>query len=69
MARSVEFEGRRYNAFPEPAALAIATPRELRLLKISGPKARYIIDISRATLDGTLDLEGMRGLEPAVGSC
>lgn len=62
----VGFEGRRYNAFPEPAALAIVTPRELRRLKISGPKARYLIAISRATLDGSLDLEGLRGLEPAL---
>src|SRR5439155_2923617 len=34
--KSVEYEGRRYNAFPESAALAIATPRELRRLQISG---------------------------------
>ena len=64
--KSVEHEGRRYNAFPEPAALAITTPRELRRLQISGPKARYIIGISRATLDGTLDLEGLGSLDPAV---
>jgi DNA-3-methyladenine glycosylase II len=62
----LDFEGRRYNAFPEPAALAIATPSELRRLKISGPKARHLIGISRATLDGTLDLEGLRDLEPAL---
>jgi len=62
----VGFEGRRYNAFPQPAALAIATPRQLRRLQISGPKARYIIAISRAVLDGSLDLEGLRVLEPAV---
>ncbi len=62
----VEFEGGRYNAFPEPAALAIATPREMRRLQISGPKARYIIAISRATLDGSLDLEGLDALEPAA---
>ena len=64
--KNVEYEGRRYNAFPEPAALSIATPRELRRLQISGPKARYIIGISRATLDGALDLEGLRSVEPAV---
>ncbi len=64
--KSVEYEGRRYNAFPEPAALAITTPRELRRLQISGPKARYIIAISRAILDGTLDLEGLRSLDPAA---
>ena len=62
----IHFEGRHYNAFPEPAALAIATPRELRRLQVSGPKARYIIGISRAVLDGSLDLEGLRQLEPAV---
>jgi DNA-3-methyladenine glycosylase II len=62
--KSVEYEGRRYNAFPEPAALAITTPRELRRLQISGPKAKYIIGISRAALDGALDLEGLRAIEP-----
>jgi DNA-3-methyladenine glycosylase II len=64
--RWVEFEGRRYSAFPEPAALAITTPRELLRLQVSGPKARYIIAISCLALDGTLDLERLRQLEPAV---
>jgi len=59
-------QGRRYNAFPLPAALAILTPRQLRRIQISGPKARYIIAISRATLDGSLNLEGLRSKEPAV---
>jgi DNA-3-methyladenine glycosylase II len=62
----IDFEGRRYNAFPEPAALAITTPRELRRLQVSGPKAQYIVGISRAVLDGSLDLEGLRQLEPPV---
>ncbi len=62
----VEFEGHIYNSFPEPAALAITTARELRRIQVSGPKARYIIEISRAVLDGRLDLEGLRSLEPAV---
>jgi DNA-3-methyladenine glycosylase II len=64
--RSVEFAGRRYKAFPEPAALAITTPRELRRIQVSGPKARYIIGISRLVLDGTLDLEGLRKIAPVV---
>ena len=64
--RWVEFEGRRYCAFPEPAALAITTPRELLRLQVSGPKARYIIAISRLVLDGTLDLENLRQLEAAL---
>jgi DNA-3-methyladenine glycosylase II len=62
----IDFEGRRYNAFPEPAALAITTPQELRRLQVSGPKARYIIGISRVVLDGSLDLEGLRRIEPAA---
>jgi len=64
--RWVDFEGRRYSAFPEPVALAITTPRELLSLQVSGPKARYIIAISRLALDGTLDLESLRQLEPAM---
>ncbi|MGO8791819.1 MAG: DNA-3-methyladenine glycosylase 2 [Terriglobia bacterium] len=64
--RSVEFDSRRYSAFPEPAALAITTPHELLPLQVSGPKARYIIAISRLVLDGTLDLENLPHLEPAL---
>lgn len=63
--RQVEYEGRRYNMFPHPAALAIATPSELRKIQISGPKAKYIIAISQAVLDGSLDLDALRTLEPA----
>lgn len=62
----IEFEGRTYRTFPEAVRLAVATPAELRRLQISGPKARYLIAISRAALDGSLDLEGLRQLEPAV---
>jgi DNA-3-methyladenine glycosylase II len=60
----LEYQGRRYNAFPEPATLAITIPRQLRRLQISGPKARYIIALARAVLDGSLDLEGLRRLDP-----
>lgn len=62
---SVEFEGRSYDTFPEPASLAITTPAELRKLQVSGPKARYIIELSRAALDGRLDLEALRQIEPS----
>jgi DNA-3-methyladenine glycosylase II len=64
--RWVEFEGRRYSAFPEPAALAVTTPRELLDLQVSGPKARYIATISRLALDGTLDQENLRQLAPTA---
>jgi DNA-3-methyladenine glycosylase II len=63
LGTSVEFQGRNYLSFPLPAALAIATPRQLRRLQISGPKARYIIEIARATMDGSLDLEGLGALD------
>lgn len=64
--RGVEFEGQRYNAFPEPAALAVTTPEELLRLQVSGPKARYIITISRLALEGALDLESLSQLDPAL---
>ena len=57
---SVEYEGRRYRVFPEPHALATATPADFRKLQISGPKARYIISISRAIAESKLNLEGLR---------
>lgn len=63
---SVIYEGRRYSAFPTPAALAIRTPRELRKIQISGPKARYIIGLARDVLDGRLDLERLRAEEPGA---
>jgi DNA-3-methyladenine glycosylase II len=66
--KSLEYRGRSYSAFPEPAALAITTRRELRRIQISGPKARYIIAISRAVLDGSFDLEGLRSAEPGVAA-
>jgi DNA-3-methyladenine glycosylase II len=62
---SIGFEGRAYYTFPEPASLAITTPADLRTLQVSGPKARYIIELSRAALDGRLDLEALREIEPA----
>lgn len=59
---ALNFEGQRYNAFPEPQALARVTPSELRKLQISSPKARYIIGISRAVTGGGLDLDELRSM-------
>src|SRR5215472_15063029 len=61
---AVEYGGRRYNAFPDPAALAITTASQLRRLQVSGPKARYIVGIAQAVLDGSLDGEALRGIAP-----
>lgn len=60
---TIELKGRKYNAFPEPHALATATPEQLRKIQISGPKARYIIEISRAVADSSVDLEKLRSVE------
>jgi DNA-3-methyladenine glycosylase II len=64
--RSVEFQGRRYSSFPEPAALAATTPAELLPLQVSGPKARYMIAIARLVAEGALDLEGLRRQQETV---
>jgi DNA-3-methyladenine glycosylase II len=66
--RSLEYQGRIYHCFPKPTALAIATPTELLKLQISGPKARYIIQISRDVRDGCLDLEGLARLRPPLAA-
>jgi DNA-3-methyladenine glycosylase II len=63
--RTIEYDGRRYNVFPNAAALAIATPRELLKIQVSGPKARYLVGISRAVVDGSLELDDLRTAEPA----
>ncbi|MEJ2006799.1 MAG: DNA-3-methyladenine glycosylase [Acidobacteriota bacterium] len=60
--KSVEFKGQRYSTFPQPRALARVTPADLRKLQISGPKARYIIEFSRAVSVGELDPEELRKL-------
>jgi len=62
---SVICQERQYYAFPEPAALAIATPRHLRRLHIPASKASDLVEVSRAVVDGTFELEALRDLEPA----
>ena len=64
--QTIEFDGKHYNLFPRPKALAETTPAVLREIQISGPKARYIIAISQAIATGALDLEVLRSLEPAA---
>lgn len=66
MGERVDFEGRNYNCFPSAKVLAQATPRGLLELQVSGPKARYIISIARAVAEGSLELESLGGLEPAI---
>jgi DNA-3-methyladenine glycosylase II len=46
--------------------LANTTPRDLLRLQVSGPKARYIIAISRLAAEGTLHLENLQELAPSA---
>lgn len=62
--RFVEWQGRRYGVFPSPGVLAASTPEQLRILQVSGPKAKYIIALSRAVLEGRLDLDVLPSLDP-----
>ena len=59
---TLEFNGRQYNAFPEPHVLAATSPADFLKLQVSGPKARYIMGISRAVADGKFDLEALRAV-------
>jgi DNA-3-methyladenine glycosylase II len=58
----VDFEGQQYNVFPEPHILAGASPADFLKIQVSGPKARYIIGISRAVADANVDLEALRSV-------
>jgi DNA-3-methyladenine glycosylase II len=51
------------HAFPRAQELATAAPGELRRLGFSRTKANTIVDVARATTDGTLDLEALRTLD------
>lgn len=62
--RFVEWRGKRYGVFPSPGVLAASTPEQLRTLQVSGPKAKYIIAISRAVVEGRLDLDALCTLDP-----
>src|SRR5207247_8502722 len=50
----------------EPALLAGARVRELRVLKYSTRKAEYIRDLARAVVSGTLDLDAVCVAESAL---
>ena len=51
------------HAFPRPRDLANLDSKDLRPLGYSGSKARAIIGVARAIVDGQLDLEGLSQLD------
>ncbi len=52
-------------AFPGPEALIETTAEALRRLGLSYQKAGYLIGLSRAVVEGGIDLEGLAGLDNA----
>lgn len=60
----IAHEGIRHYAFPTPPQLANATIDDLRPLKITFKRMQLLIDISRAVVEGTLDLQGTAQLPP-----
>jgi DNA-3-methyladenine glycosylase II len=58
----ITWEERRYNAFPRPETLALASREELRACGLSYRKSEYIIEASARVAEG-LDLEGLRALD------
>jgi DNA-3-methyladenine glycosylase II len=55
--KAVRAEGALLHAFPRPHDLANLEPAALRALGFSGRKAATIIELSRAVVDGRVDLE------------
>lgn len=49
-----------FYADPTPEAIASLSYEQLRELQFSQRKAEYVIDLARAVVDGSLDLEGLR---------
>lgn len=50
-------------AFPAPEDLASADPAELRAMEFSTAKARTIVGIAAAVVDGDLDLEALEAFD------
>lgn len=54
--RSIEVDGCRYYAFPEPADFLTMTPEALREIKFSRQKTTAATELSRGLVEGTIDL-------------
>lgn len=53
---SIQFQGSKYYAFPTPDRLSKVKAESLKKLQLTTKKSEYIIGISQAIADGTLDL-------------
>jgi DNA-3-methyladenine glycosylase II len=61
---SLTIGGQRFPLFPEPAALAAASPARLRALQFSRQKADYILGVAAAAASGALDFAALGALPP-----
>jgi DNA-3-methyladenine glycosylase II len=48
--------------FPAPETLAQASPEELRACGLSGRKSEYINGLARNVVEGSVDLDGLKGM-------
>lgn len=55
----INVAGRKFYAFPRPAAIARAPVGELRALGLSGAKAQSIVGLARAVESGALDADAL----------
>jgi DNA-3-methyladenine glycosylase II len=61
----IDYEGETYYAFPTPDYLAALTVDDLKPLKITFQRMARILEIAQGIAQGSLDLEGLRGLPPS----
>lgn len=61
----LEYEGRTYYAMPAPERLAVATPSELKALKITDRRVGVLIGIAGDIVSGRFDPDALAGLPHA----
>ncbi len=64
LGEPVDAAGRGLFAFPQPAAVAAASPERLAALGLTRAKAAALIAVAAATAGGTVDWERLRGAAP-----
>ena len=60
--KSLEFQGQRYHAFPNPETVSSIDPDQLLKLQFSRQKASYSVGIAKAFMEGRISKEMLSGL-------
>jgi DNA-3-methyladenine glycosylase II len=60
----IDYDGRRYYAYPTSGRLGTATVEDLKPTRITFKRMALLIELSRQVASGALDLEGMMHLPP-----